>query len=347
MEKFMRALAEKLYTERRKEPFVKNNYIALLKTIFGREDLDDSLNDNAELEATVTKLLSTISPLSRYVLEERFLHGKTQEQLADEFRKNMDMRTFTDRLIEDVYRSVEQEFLKYMEIIFIGMEKNHFRELYYRDGVHPEGFPKNDTYYELEADKSVVDILRDTLEYFDGCGICYKDIFEKYFVNGETKEELVQWLYDNMDKVVYDSCRDGLRTLRIYPRSRYLKKFIGDESHHKDFQCSERRNGRCIYTVTIGVDEETEICSLCKNVELKNWVDTVISELSPEEEKIMRLLYGLGDGDESLTSTDVAVMLRIDTREQVEEIERRTLKALRMKATREIRTTYKNNRRDA
>ena len=347
MEKFMQELAEKLYTERRKKPLVKNDYIALLKAIFGKDDIDKSLNDNAEAAKAVTYALSTIDPLYRYCLEEIYLHGIPQEQLAEEFRRNMNMEVFMDRLIEDIYNSVKQNFMQYIDITFLGMEENHFRELDYQDGVHPDGFPKNNTYYEMNSDKSIVNILRDTLDLFDGYDFSRKEVFERYFLRGQTKEALAKWLSEQMENYVHYVCRTAMRIMCLYPRVKHLYKYVGYKSIFKDIRCSENKNGKCLYPLTISLDEEAEACSLCKINEVREWMDKAISELPPKEKQIIKLLYGMENGSEKMTSTDVAVMLRIDTREQVEEIEYTALKKLRKRALREIRTTYKSDRCEA
>ena len=55
--------------------------------IFCKETLDSSLNSSAQLTETVTQALSALSDIEKYCLKERYLHGKSQLQLAEKFRK--------------------------------------------------------------------------------------------------------------------------------------------------------------------------------------------------------------------------------------------------------------------
>ncbi|MBD5081274.1 MAG: hypothetical protein HDT44_05860 [Ruminococcaceae bacterium] len=227
----METLAEKLRADREKEAPVKNDYTALLKAIFGEKNLDSSLNDNDRLAEAVAQLLPTISEIRVYCLEERYFHGKPLEQLAEEFRRNLDMAEFKDKLIQDVVQSIEYEFMKKIHIIFYRMEKNSFRELEYCDGMRSDDLPKNDINFTSDADKSIVHILRDTVGMLKSISSCYKDIFERYFLKGETKEELAQWLSENMESYVQEKCSEGLRQLRHPSRIKQLKKFIKEDSN--------------------------------------------------------------------------------------------------------------------
>lgn len=337
MEKLMQELAEKLCADREKEPPVKNNYRLLLETIFFKEDLDRSLDDCAQLAEAVTQTLSALSDIEKYCLEERYLHGKSQSQLAEEFRRNLDMEEFTDKLIDNVYHSIEHEFMDTIHSIFFRMKENSFRELEYLDGMHPDNLPKNDTYYEPDADKSIVDMLRYTVKMFDGMGICYKDIFEKYFMKGETKEKLAQWLSENMQDFVSDRCRDALRYLRIFPsNSRPLKRFIEPDGYNEECRHDENKCRSCIYMITAGIGDRRTDCSLCRTDEVRNWLDKALSELPTKERQVMRALYDLEDGHYSSDHKKTAVKLRIDSKESVRKLERRALKNLSKKAMREL-----------
>lgn len=99
MQALMQSLAEKLCADREKEAPVKNNYTELLKAIFCKEDLDSSLNDDPQLAEAAIQALSSLGDIEKYCLEERYLHGKPRSQLAEEFRRNLDMEEFTDTVL--------------------------------------------------------------------------------------------------------------------------------------------------------------------------------------------------------------------------------------------------------
>lgn len=333
METIMRALAEKLCAEREKEPPVKPNHIALLKAVFcPSEEPDASLNDSAELAEAVTKALSVLSSIKRYCVEERYLHGKSLEQLADEFRASLDMEDFADRMTVGVYRSVKCEFMNRVDSIFGQMEDNSFRELEYKDGAHPEGFPKNDTYYEPNADKTVLDILRDTLKNFDGCRFSRKELFELRYMRGRTNEELAQWLSDNMEGYVDEICVSALRRLRHPSVCRGLKKLLGYEQIPQNSFRIKDKCRSCIYGLLRGYGEQTE-CSACRTSEVKEWLVKTVSELPTEERRVIGELYDTNYGSYTFTTRkEIAVKLGIVSKERVEELEKSARHTIGMKA---------------
>lgn len=338
MEIFFQTLAEKLFAEREKEAPVKPDYAGFMYEVFGHsaEPFDTAFNENAEFATAVEKTLSTLRGIDRYCTEERYLHGKSVRQLADEFRNILDMEKFAEKVMEDVYISIKNGFMENIEKIFDGMEDNSFRELEYLDGIHPRSLPKNDTYYDPRADKSVLDVLRDTLGRSDSMGFSYKDIFENCFIKGQTKEELAQWLSEHLEEYISERCLSSLRKLRMISVGNDLKKFLGcGHPTVPRFRCKDKCV-KCIYNVTHYIGEEPEECSACKTAEVKAWLDGALSELSPKKKQVIKSLYDTDDGLSTCNYKKTAVKLGLESREYVMKLETSALKALRKKAVREL-----------
>lgn len=332
----MEKMIEKLCAQRTNEAPAKPDYAGLMDAIFGKreEPFDAALNDNAEFKEAVEKALSTLNKLNRYCVEERYLHGKSLEQLADEFRKNMDMEKFADKLIKKTYKLIRGEFMENIEMIFTEMEGNTFRELEYRNGVHPDGLPKNDTYYEPNADKTVLDILRNTLECFDSYIFSYREFFEKRYIQGQSIEELAQWLSENMAGYIDYICTEALRRIRHPSVCRSLKRFIAGDDCAENNSYYNGKCGNCIYELIRNSDTPTE-CGECKTAEAKEWMKQAISELPTEEQQVIRELYDFEEGYcLPVLRKDVAVKLRIDSKERVAELEKSARRALKSKALR-------------
>ena len=209
----MEKTAGKLFAARKRNAPIANDYAALLKTVFCPwREYNSELNHNAELIEATASALSVLSDIERYCVEEVCLHGKSLEQLADEFRSVLNMERFAEEFIEGLSYPLLDAFKEKTEEAFLEMRKNSFREL--KGELRP---------------RSIIDILLDAVkELNDWAGIWAKDVFERYYLRGETKEELGQWFSENMEDYVRDNYFRALRKLRVSAKSRAMKKFMMD-----------------------------------------------------------------------------------------------------------------------
>lgn len=189
-------LAEKLFANREKDTPAKNDCAALLKAVFA-ENIDASLNDNPELAEAVNEVLSRLSSLERYCLEERFLHGKTLEQLTEEFREAIDLEEFAEKYAEKALQTLYDEFMDHIDGIFYDMQNNSFGELKASEN------PASPETADDGRGACAADILRDTIKDLDGRGFCYREIFEGYFLEGESKTSLTMALSDDPENPFY------------------------------------------------------------------------------------------------------------------------------------------------
>lgn len=198
MDELMYELTLKLREERKKAAPVKNNYAALLKMMFSRE-FDESFNERDDIaKAVESHLLSPLKNIYRYCIEEICLHGKSLEQLTDEFRKNLDLEELAEKFIDEINDRIKEELMNEVEIIFSDMAENSFSELKERSG---------ETY-------DLTDILQNVVEDLDDFGFGYKELFEKRFIKGETTAQLAEWFSDNLEDYVGDTCKNAMRRLR-------------------------------------------------------------------------------------------------------------------------------------
>ena len=96
----MSKLAVELFEERENEernvPRM-DNYLPLLRALFGEENYDPSLNKNANFQIEVEKALLEMGEsnpfglLQKYFVEEYFLQGKTKEEIGKEITAHMDL----------------------------------------------------------------------------------------------------------------------------------------------------------------------------------------------------------------------------------------------------------------
>ena len=83
----MSKLAVKLFEEQENK---KENYLPLVKAIFGDKEYDASLNEDKAFVADVQEVLyalgesDALGMLQRYFAEEYFLHGKSKEEIGKE-----------------------------------------------------------------------------------------------------------------------------------------------------------------------------------------------------------------------------------------------------------------------
>ena len=90
----MSKLAVKLFEEQENK---KENYLPLVKAIFGNKEYDASLNENKVFIADAREALFALDEsgafgmLQRYFAEEYFLHGKSKEEIGKKIAENMDL----------------------------------------------------------------------------------------------------------------------------------------------------------------------------------------------------------------------------------------------------------------
>ena len=101
----MSDLAVKLYEESEKNEPVREDYLPLLRAIFGAKEFDPALNDNTDFADEVSDVLMELDDngpfglLQRYFVEEYFLHGKSKDEIGKEIAANMEL------LLQDLERS--------------------------------------------------------------------------------------------------------------------------------------------------------------------------------------------------------------------------------------------------
>lgn len=101
----MSDLAVKLYEESEKNEPVREDYLPLLCAVFGADEFDPALNQNADFADEVSDVLMELDDngpfglLQRYYVEEHFLHGKSKADIGKEIANNMEL------LLQDLERS--------------------------------------------------------------------------------------------------------------------------------------------------------------------------------------------------------------------------------------------------
>lgn len=237
-------LAKQLCARRAESGAVKDDLAGLLKAIFARE-ADSSWLDSPELAQEVEGVLSQLEDICRYCAEERYLHGKSLEELTLEFRASMDIAEFVDMLLEDIPNALSQLACEKMESTVFAMTRNGFREL---------NDPKAG---DSGADRTVADIVRGAAERLNSYHYRYGDIFKMYFLEGRSREEIARWAEADLEGFVNNTCAAALRLMRNPARSRGLEKFLVDDGSAV-YKC-----GRC--GVRIKTKETPPLeCPLCK-----------------------------------------------------------------------------------
>lgn len=93
----MSDLAVKLYEEKEKNEPVREDYLPLLRAVFGADEFDPALNDNTDFADEVSDVLMELDDngpfglLQRYFVEEYFLHGKSKADIGNEIATNMEL----------------------------------------------------------------------------------------------------------------------------------------------------------------------------------------------------------------------------------------------------------------
>lgn len=197
----MNEMIKKLIEKRNTETAVKTDYTALYKLLFG-DRIDSGLNADAELEEKIYRALAELDPLARYCLEEKYLRGRTAEQLAGDFRGSLDMNEFAGEYLEEMFRSLRKMFLEKTSEIFRKMRENNFNELKHLD--EQGGFvPLPDSYYEEGAFKSPADVLRIAIDKYEKDG----KRFEDAYTDAESDE--LRDLYNEEMDGIFDGIKDN------------------------------------------------------------------------------------------------------------------------------------------
>lgn len=121
------------------------------------------------------------------------------------------------KCINDVSDALCNAVLDKTEDIFYEMKDNGFPEL---KAPYPDGSLKRRATTRLDAYARVIDVLKDSIAYLNEHGNFYRDVFEKHFIQGLTKEQLAQYRSDNMKNYVEEAISFALRHLRVQKRSR-------------------------------------------------------------------------------------------------------------------------------
>ena len=93
----MSLLACKLFEERENRPQVEKDYIPFARAVFGNYTYDTAMNQNESLADEVEDALFELGEsnpfgfLQSYYMEERYLHGKTNEEIKAEIVAHMDI----------------------------------------------------------------------------------------------------------------------------------------------------------------------------------------------------------------------------------------------------------------
>lgn len=93
----MSDLAVKLFEESEKNEPVREDYLPLLCAVFGADEFDPALNQNADFADEVSEVLMELDDngpfglLQRYFVEEYFLHGKSKADIGKEIATNMEL----------------------------------------------------------------------------------------------------------------------------------------------------------------------------------------------------------------------------------------------------------------
>lgn len=110
----MSLLTCKLHEERENRPQVEKDYIPFACAVFGRYTYDSAMNQDAALADEVEDVLYALDmsnpfgALQRYYMEERYLHGKTNEEIKAALVDHMDL------LLKDLERA-SIRFLRHPE----------------------------------------------------------------------------------------------------------------------------------------------------------------------------------------------------------------------------------------
>jgi hypothetical protein len=93
----MSDLAVKLFEESEKNEPVREDYLPLLRALFGANEFDPALNQNADFADEVSDVLMELDDndplglLQRYFVEEYFLHGKSKADIGKEIAANIEL----------------------------------------------------------------------------------------------------------------------------------------------------------------------------------------------------------------------------------------------------------------
>lgn len=93
----MSDLAVKLFEETEKNEHVREDYLPLLRSLFGDNEFDPALNDNTDFASEVSDVLMELDDngpfglLQRYFVEEYFLHGKSKADISQEIAAHMEL----------------------------------------------------------------------------------------------------------------------------------------------------------------------------------------------------------------------------------------------------------------
>lgn len=195
----MEKLIEKIRGQRKNEAPVKNDYAALAMAI-AKTEFDKSINDSEEIAKEADEALSVLDEFSAFCLEERFLRGKTLDEVADELRGafDLDAEGAADTFIDETLTRLKQIFMTSVDEIVFDMQSHSFeelRELHNRKKAEKDG--SADPSEKTGVYSRIIDIIYDSIEELDSVGYCYADIFKGYFLEGESKTALTIMLSDD------------------------------------------------------------------------------------------------------------------------------------------------------
>ena len=210
MEKKLSAMVEKLYERKTYGAPAKKDYKTLLEVIRA-EKYDDSVNDSEEITKELDRKLDILRTYQKYCMEELYLYGKTVEQLTDEFRSELDIKKLTEKYIKTVSKKIRDEFMENVRELFDEIEGNSFREL----KEERPADASNSADGIVTVNSSIVDVVKYAAEALDTDDVFCKNIFEKYYLQRQTNEQIAEWLSENLCEYVDMIRRSAVRRMRV------------------------------------------------------------------------------------------------------------------------------------